>query len=151
MMCRSNTTKLYYVYYCTMQHVSILIESSSGPSKKTDPYLKCLKMRCGVPNAYIFYKTTYKMHVLFCSYCTIGIPISKPLTGTFERDYTDTSLYIYIYVKYFGMANIKYIHFVVVTRGLTDRVKLTFAFWQRFVQNVVRTGADTTWSVVVIW
>jgi len=25
------------------QHVSILIESSSGPSKKIDPYLKCLK------------------------------------------------------------------------------------------------------------
>ena len=24
------------------QHVSILIESSSGPSKKIDPYLKCL-------------------------------------------------------------------------------------------------------------
>ena len=25
------------------QHVSILIESSSGPSKKTDPYLEMLK------------------------------------------------------------------------------------------------------------
>jgi len=25
------------------QHVSILIESSSGPSKKIDPYLKCIK------------------------------------------------------------------------------------------------------------
>ena len=31
------------------QHVSILIESSSGPSKKTDPMFK---MRCGTPNAY---------------------------------------------------------------------------------------------------
>jgi len=40
------------------QHVSILIESSSGPSKKIDPYLKRLKMRCGIPNAYILDKTT---------------------------------------------------------------------------------------------
>jgi len=29
------------------QHVSILVESSSGPSKKTDPYLKCLKCAVG--------------------------------------------------------------------------------------------------------
>jgi len=34
------------------QHVSILTESSSGPSKKIDPYLKCFKMRGGIPNAY---------------------------------------------------------------------------------------------------
>ena len=33
------------------RHVSIPTESSSGPSKKIDPYLKCLKMRCGIPNA----------------------------------------------------------------------------------------------------
>ena len=33
------------------QHVSILIESSSGPSKKTDPYLEMFKMRCGITNA----------------------------------------------------------------------------------------------------
>jgi len=33
MMYQSNTTKLYYVYYCFRQHVSILIESSSGTSK----------------------------------------------------------------------------------------------------------------------
>ena len=33
------------------QHVSILIEPSSVPYKKIDPYLKCLKMRCGIPNA----------------------------------------------------------------------------------------------------
>jgi hypothetical protein len=39
------------------QYVSILIESSSGPSKKIDPYLKCLKMRCGIPNAHMFDKT----------------------------------------------------------------------------------------------
>jgi len=41
------------------QHVSILIESSSGHSKKIDPYLKCLKMRCGVPNAYILDETMF--------------------------------------------------------------------------------------------
>ena len=35
------------------QHVSILIESSSGHSKKTDPYLEMFKMRCGIPNANI--------------------------------------------------------------------------------------------------
>jgi len=29
------------------QHVSILIESSSGPSKKIDPYLKMLKCAVG--------------------------------------------------------------------------------------------------------
>jgi len=31
------------------QHVSILIESSSGPSKNTDPYLAMFKMSCGIP------------------------------------------------------------------------------------------------------
>ena len=67
------------------QHVSILIESSSSPSKKIDPYLKCLKMRCGIPNAYILGKTIYKMHVSFCSYCTIRIPDFKTLTSTYER------------------------------------------------------------------
>ena len=45
------------------RHVSIPIESSSGPSKKIDPYLKCLKVRCWIPNAYILDKTMYKMHV----------------------------------------------------------------------------------------
>ena len=59
------------------RHVSVLIESPSGPSKKTDPYLKCLKMRCGIPNASVLDETKHKMHVSFCSYCTIGIPISK--------------------------------------------------------------------------
>ena len=49
------------------QHVSILIESSSGPSKKIDPYLAMFKMRCGIPNAYILDITMYKMHVSLCS------------------------------------------------------------------------------------
>jgi len=30
------------------QNVSILTESSSGPSKKIDPYLAKFKMRCGI-------------------------------------------------------------------------------------------------------
>ena len=50
------------------QHVSILIESSSGPSKNTDPYLTMFKMRCGIPNAYIRDITMYKMYVSLCSY-----------------------------------------------------------------------------------
>ena len=60
-------------------HVSILRESFSGPSKKIDPYLKCLKMRYAIPNVYILDKTIYKMHVSFCSYGTIGIPNFKTL------------------------------------------------------------------------
>ena len=61
------------------QHVSIPIESSSGPSKKIDPYLEMFKMRCRIPNAYILDKTMYKMHVSLCSFCTIRISISKTL------------------------------------------------------------------------
>ena len=69
-------------------HVSILIESSSAPSKNTDPYLAMFKMRCGIPNAYILDITLYKMHVLFCSYYAIRTLISKTLTGTYEGGYT---------------------------------------------------------------
>jgi len=80
------------------QHVSILIESSSGASTKIDPYLQFLKIRCGIPNAYILDKTVYKMHVSFCSYSTIGIPNFKALTGTYERGYTYVLLLITKYV-----------------------------------------------------
>ena len=47
-------------------------------------------MRCGIANAYILDKTMYKykMHMSLCSYCTIRIPVSKTLTGTYERRYT---------------------------------------------------------------
>jgi len=55
------------------QRVSIIIESYSGPSKKTDPYLAMFKMRCGIPNAYILDKIMYKMRGSFSSYCTIWI------------------------------------------------------------------------------
>ena len=46
------------------------------------------KMRCRIPNAYILDITMYKMHVLFCSYYTIRILISKTSTGTYEGGYT---------------------------------------------------------------
>jgi len=55
------------------QHVSILMESSSGSSKNTNPYLAMFKMRCGIPNAYILDKTMYKMHMSLCSYYTIRV------------------------------------------------------------------------------
>jgi len=47
MMCQSNTTNLYCVFIVSGQHVLILIESSSGPSKKTDPYLEMLNCAVG--------------------------------------------------------------------------------------------------------
>jgi len=87
------------------QHVSTLIESSSGPSKKTDPYLPMFQMRCGIPNAYILDITMYKMHVSLCSYYTNRILISKTLTGTYEGSYAYVfkiccyrPLYIVIYI-----------------------------------------------------
>jgi len=44
------------------QHVSILIESSSGPSNDIDPYSAMFKMRCGIPNAYILDITLNFIH-----------------------------------------------------------------------------------------
>jgi len=41
-------------------------------------------MGCGITNAYILDIIMYKMHVLLCYYCAIGIPIYKTLTGTYE-------------------------------------------------------------------
>jgi len=72
MMCQSNTTQFYFIMFIIVlgQYVLILTELSSGPSNKIDPYLKCSKMRCGIPNADILDKTMYKMHVS-CSYSTI--------------------------------------------------------------------------------
>jgi len=46
------------------QHVSILTESSPGPFKRRDPYLKCLRLRRGIKNAYNLHKTMYKMHFI---------------------------------------------------------------------------------------
>ena len=99
MICQSNTTKLYYVYYCTRatcfdSYRLIFMLFYGNRSSQIDPRLKCLKIRCGIPNAYILDITMYKMHALFCSYCTIGILISKTLTGTYERGYTCVLLVI---------------------------------------------------------
>ena len=70
-MCQSNTKKKNFIVFIIVlgQHVSILIESSSGPSTKTDPYLEMFKMRCGIPNAYNLGEAMCKMHVSLCSYC----------------------------------------------------------------------------------
>jgi len=73
------------------------------------------KMRCGIPNACILNITMYKMHVSFCSQCTIMILISKTLTGTYEGGYTHVFeicclynvgyIYIYIYIYIHTVAN----------------------------------------------
>jgi hypothetical protein len=60
-------------------HVSILIESSSGTSKKIDPYLKCLKMRCGIPNGHILHKTMYNLRLSFVVIVQSGYLILKLL------------------------------------------------------------------------
>jgi len=89
-MYQSNTTQKNFIMLIIVpgQHVSILIESSSGPSKNTNPYLAMFKMRCGIPNAFILDITMYNMDVSFGSYCTIGILMSKTLTSTYEGSYT---------------------------------------------------------------
>ena len=78
-MYQSNTTQLYYVYYCTNATCFDSYRNIFRPFKDTDPYLAMFKMRCWIPNAYILDITMYKMHVSFCSYFTIRIPISKTL------------------------------------------------------------------------
>ena len=45
-MCQTQQTFIMFIIVLG-QHVSILIESSSGPSKKIDPYIKCLKCAVG--------------------------------------------------------------------------------------------------------
>ena len=82
-MYQSNTTKLYYVYYCIRAACFDSYRIIFRPFKDTDPYLAMFKMRCGIPNAYILDVTMYKMHVSLCSFCTIRILISKTLTGTY--------------------------------------------------------------------
>jgi len=81
------------------QHVSSLIESSSGPPKNTDPYLAMFKVRCGIPNTYILDITMYEMHVSLCSYYTIRILISKTLTGKYVGGYTCVFMYTPMYVQ----------------------------------------------------
>ena len=87
-MCQSNTTKLYYVYYCIRATCFDSYRIIFRPFYDTDPYLAMFKMRCGIPNAYILDIAVYKMYVSLCSYCTIRILISKTLTGTYKGSYT---------------------------------------------------------------
>ena len=62
-MCPSNTTKFYYVYYCIRATCLDFIESSSDPSKITDPYLAMFKMRCGIPkNVSVWDSTAHFKH-----------------------------------------------------------------------------------------
>ena len=51
------------------QHVSILIESSSGPSKKIDPYLEMLKCAVG--------SQTLTFLIKLCIKCILYIVLSK--------------------------------------------------------------------------
>ena len=46
-MCQTQQNFIMFIIELR-QHVSIFTESSSGPYKKIDPYLKYLKMRCGI-------------------------------------------------------------------------------------------------------
>ena len=47
MMCQTQQNFMFIIVLG--RYVSILIESSSGPSKNTDPSLAMFKMRCGIP------------------------------------------------------------------------------------------------------
>ena len=74
-------TQQTFIMFITVlgQHVSILIESSSGPSKNTDPYLAMFTIRCGIPDAYIRDITMYKMDVSLCStrmYTYVWVPVN---------------------------------------------------------------------------
>ena len=71
MMYQSNTTNFIMFIIVLGQHVSIFIESSSGPSENTEPYLEMFKLRCGIPNPYIFYVTVHKIHVSLYFYCSV--------------------------------------------------------------------------------
>jgi len=46
MMCQTQKNFVMFIILLG-QHVSILTESYSGPSKKIDPHLKCLKCAVG--------------------------------------------------------------------------------------------------------
>jgi len=60
--CINQTQQNFIMFIIALgRHVSILIESSSGHSKNTDPYLAMFKMSCGIPNAYILDITMYRM------------------------------------------------------------------------------------------
>jgi hypothetical protein len=70
---QSNTTKLYYVYYCIRATCFDSYRIIFRHFSDTDPYLAMCKMRRGIPKAYILDITMYKMRVSLCSYYTIRI------------------------------------------------------------------------------
>jgi len=78
------------------QHVSILTESSSSPSKNTDPYLAMFK-----GSIFLEGPEDDSIRIETCCPDTL-INIMK-----FFLRLTDTSMYIYTCVKHFEMANIK--------------------------------------------
>ena len=93
-MSQSYTTNCIMFIIVLGQHVSILIESSSGSSKNTDPHLAMFKTRCGIPNAYILAITMYKMYVSL-RYCyTISVFISKTCSITTHLKYTRVTSFI---------------------------------------------------------
>ena len=52
--CISQTQQHFIMFIIVLgQHVSTLTESSSGPSKNTDPYFAVFKICCWIPNAYM--------------------------------------------------------------------------------------------------
>ena len=79
------------------RHVSFLIESSTGPAKKIDPCLKCLKMRGS-----IFLEGPEDDSIRIETCCPSTIINIKVLFCLI-----DISLYFYICVKHFGTANFK--------------------------------------------
>ena len=61
--CVSQTQPTLIMFIIVLgQHVSILIESSSDLSKKNIFLLRNVKMRCGIPNAYILDPTAHFKH-----------------------------------------------------------------------------------------
>jgi len=69
------------LFYYLGQHVSTLIESSSGPSKIQIPIFK---MHCGIPNAYILDITMYKLQVPLVLIIQLEYFDCKILTGTYK-------------------------------------------------------------------
>ena len=114
MVYQSNTTELYYVYYCIRATCFGSYRIIFRPFRDTDPYLAMFKMCSEIPKAYILDITMYKMHMSLCSYCTISILISKTSTNTYEGGYKyifetcryrtlDIVLYMYIYLYILNM------------------------------------------------
>ena len=61
--CISQTQQNFIMFIIVLaKHVSILIESFSGPSKKIDPYLEMFKMRCGIKNVSVWDPTAHFKH-----------------------------------------------------------------------------------------